>query len=380
MTLDFLLSKDLVDFQIILQQYFSEEIRSSLLRERFIENGAGELIERTTFDEVENKHWLKLAELGALLAAVPEGCSGLGMGALSAEVVISAAASSLVPLPIFETIALGVLPLAALESSEAAQQILRRVAEESLMLSGAFEELMEDSLNAVATQDASGQCSGQWKVCGKYRSVPNASRVAGLLVPARTAGGLGMFFLEPAKLSGNFKRQRSLDLLRPLYELELVDVPLSFLGEMSAVAVSKCKNSIAVCAAAELVGLGSRVLGMTVEYVKTRQQFGKAIGSFQAIQHKLADMCVQQETASALTRFAAWTLDSDPRQEAQACSASKAYVSEVIPKLIESAIQAHGGIGFTYEYDLHLYLRRAKTLASSFGGRDQHYQEVAKLF
>ena len=146
------------------------------------------------------------------------------------------------------------------------------------------------------------------------------------------------------------------------------------LGKVDATILN---HRISVLACAELIGVSRRALELTVDYVSTRKQFGAPIGSFQAIQHKLADVLLSIDSAEALTRFAAWSADHDSRQFVELATAAKGYCSDVLPRAIESTLQAHGGIGFTYEYDLHLYLRRAQMAASLFGTADERYQKLA---
>lgn len=129
--------------------------------------------------------------------------------------------------------------------------------------------------------------------------------------------------------------------------------------------------------AAELSGISSRVVEMTAEYVKTRKQFGKPLAAFQAVQHKLSDMLMWSEQISSLGRFAAWAADNDPSQYVRSASAAFGYAAEYAPRLIETSIQMHGGIGFTWEYPLHLYLRRAKCLSALCSGSDQAYIDLS---
>jgi alkylation response protein AidB-like acyl-CoA dehydrogenase len=118
---------------------------------------------------------------------------------------------------------------------------------------------------------------------------------------------------------------------------------------------------------------------MTADYVKTRKQFDRAIGTFQAVQHKLADCYLQLEQLEALALFAAWAAESDPAQFYSAVAACKGLASAEVPRIIETTVQVHGGIGFTYEYDLHLLLRRARVVSSLFGGEGQWFEELASL-
>ena len=127
-----------------------------------------------------------------------------------------------------------------------------------------------------------------------------------------------------------------------------------------------------------MLGAARRCLDMSVDYAKVREQFGQPIGSFQAIRHRCAEMLLEVENAHAATYYAAWALDTDAEDGALAASVAKAYVSEAARKVCGDAIQVHGGIGFTWEYDLHLYFKRAKTLEATWGDADYHRELVLR--
>ncbi|MBN8550873.1 MAG: acyl-CoA dehydrogenase, partial [Deltaproteobacteria bacterium] len=128
--------------------------------------------------------------------------------------------------------------------------------------------------------------------------------------------------------------------------------------------------------AEELGGMCARVVDLTLEYVKTRKQFGVAIGSFQAVQHKLSDMHLQSEALRSLAAFATWAAQESKEQSELSSRAALAFACEHAPQIIETAIQMHGGIGFTWEYELHLYLRRAKMLELLFGSGEAEHQSL----
>jgi alkylation response protein AidB-like acyl-CoA dehydrogenase len=129
---------------------------------------------------------------------------------------------------------------------------------------------------------------------------------------------------------------------------------------------------------AEMIGGGQKVLETSTEYAKTRHQFGKPIGIYQAVSHKLADMLVQSESARSATYYAAWTVDADAPDRSLASSIAKAYVSDAYRKIAGDGIQVHGGIGFTWEHDLHLYLKRAKASEVTLGDATYHRELVAQ--
>lgn len=151
--------------------------------------------------------------------------------------------------------------------------------------------------------------------------------------------------------------RRLLDTTMKAGLLEISDARAVLLG-----GVASLLPTVKVLKAAELSGAVGRAVEMTVEYVKTRHQFGSPIGGFQAVQHRLADMHVQAEALQALVRFAAWAADRAPQQLLLAAGAASRYGCDVSGEIVEGAIQLHGGIGFTWEYDLHFFLRRVKAI------------------
>jgi alkylation response protein AidB-like acyl-CoA dehydrogenase len=132
-------------------------------------------------------------------------------------------------------------------------------------------------------------------------------------------------------------------------------------------------------AAAEALGVAQRALDLGVEHAKTRTQFGKPIGAFQAIKHKCVDMMVAVENARSLAYYAAWTVDTRSPESAAAVAMAKAYASDMAKNVSSDAIQVHGGIGFTWEHDMHLYHRRAIAGESNFGNAPVHRETVARL-
>ena len=134
----------------------------------------------------------------------------------------------------------------------------------------------------------------------------------------------------------------------------------------------------AVGAAAEMLGAARRCLEMAVDYAKVREQFGQPIGSFQAIRHRCAEMLLDVENSHAAVYYAAWSLEHGADDGALSASMAKAYVSEAARKVCGDAIQVHGGIGFTWEYDLHLYFKRAKALEPMYGDADYHRELIVR--
>jgi len=134
----------------------------------------------------------------------------------------------------------------------------------------------------------------------------------------------------------------------------------------------------AVGAAAEMLGAARRCLDMAVGYAKVREQFGQPIGSFQAIRHKCSEMLLEVENSHSAVYYAAWALDAKAEDHEVAASVAKAYVADASRKVCGEAIQVHGGIGFTWEYDLHIYFKRAKALESMYGDVDYHREQIVR--
>lgn len=160
------------------------------------------------------------------------------------------------------------------------------------------------------------------------------------------------------------ERTSSLDLTASIHSVELKNVEYRSLSLESSIELLEI---LYCCKAAEIAGACQRVMEMTLEYVKTRKQFNRPIGSFQAIQQALATAHVDVESLVSLSGFASWAADNSPEQKSLTSQAAIIAACSIGPRVCEVAIQSHGGIGFTWEYDLHLYLRRIQMIASAFG-------------
>jgi alkylation response protein AidB-like acyl-CoA dehydrogenase len=200
-------------------------------------------------------------------------------------------------------------------------------------------------------------------------AVPNADVVDTLVV---TASG-GRHFAVRAS-DAVIEPARALDTTRPLFTVRFDGTPAQ---ELSGEHFGPAWHAIAVMAAAESVGVAARVTKTTVEYAKERKQFGRAIGSYQAVSHACAQMFLETEGARSVTLWAAWALDRDPDTAYLAANCAKAYASDAAVNVARSALQVHGGIGFTWEHDLHLFLKRAEANAHAFGDASWHREQVA---
>ena len=167
----------------------------------------------------------------------------------------------------------------------------------------------------------------------------------------------------------------ALDLTTSLSEITLKDANVILFTEEES---QRIQDAYEILKACEVYGVTARVVEMSAEYLKTREQFGVPIGAFQAVQQRIADAYAASESLGALCRFAAWSVNSSPEQRPLTARAAISHASEVGPSVCEAAIQVHGGIGFTWEYDLHLYLRRAKAIQAGFPLSGERVEELLK--
>jgi alkylation response protein AidB-like acyl-CoA dehydrogenase len=202
-----------------------------------------------------------------------------------------------------------------------------------------------------------------------------------LLVLAQTDSGPGLFVADgdaPGLLRSALP---AIDQTRRLARLEFSGVPATSIGGdgKAGVPMWRAMQRIVIALAAEQVGCAQRCLDMAVAYAKVREQFGRPIGSFQAIKHKCADMLMEVEAARSAAYYAAWAVDADSDEVPMMASLAKAYCSETATRAAGQNIQIHGGIGFTWEHDAHLYLKRAKSSELMFGTPTQHRELLAEL-
>ncbi|WP_330255008.1 acyl-CoA/acyl-ACP dehydrogenase [Nocardia sp. NBC_00565] len=226
--------------------------------------------------------------------------------------------------------------------------------------------------------------SGGFRLNGVKTAVQDAGHARLILVTALLDGELAQFLVDAGAPGLTVRRQRTIDVTRRLDEVVLVDVvvPASALLNAPGPADSAVAYQLrcgAVLISAESLGVGERVLDMTVDYAKVRTQFGRPIGSFQAVKHKCATMRMGLQASSAATYYAAMAVTSDTRDAEEAVAVAKAYTSQTIADLTSEALQVHGGIGFTWEHDLHLYHRRAKANQVLFGDPFLYHERLAAM-
>ena len=367
-----------------------QELLRSTAR-KFFENECPSETVRRLMDTPEGMSpelWGKVAEQGWLGLVLPEAYDGMGLGFVDLTVLMEEMGRAVVPGPYFSTVLLG--GLAVLEAGSEAQkkEWLPKIAAGQKRVTLAW---MEPSamLGAAGVTLAAKAAGGGHTLSGTKLFVPDAHTADAVVVAARTNTATGedgvSLFLVPRQAKGvEVKLLPTMDQTRKLCEVTLTGVsvgPEALLGVpgLGWTPLARVLDRACVALCAEMCGGAQKVLDMTVEYAKIRQAFGKPIGSYQGVKHKAADMLVEVENSKSITYYAAWAMDEGSAEGPLAVSMAKAYVSDAYRRVSAAGIQLHGGIGFTWEHDLHLYFKRAKGSEFTFGDATYHRERVAQL-
>jgi alkylation response protein AidB-like acyl-CoA dehydrogenase len=332
--------------------------------------------------------WKKIAQLGWLGIIVPEDFGGAGGSFLDLVVILEEAGKSLLPGPFFATALLGTTAILEGGSADQKSALLPKIVEGNHIVTLALAEKSGRYDTAGVTLSASAK-GNDFVLSGEKFFVPDAHVADQIIVAARTAqssspeDGITLFLVD-AKAPGVTTTQlKTVDMTRRQCHIAFQDVAVArtqVLGEGGKgwTILHRVLDQAIAGLCAEMVGTGQRALDMAVAYAKERVQFGKPIGSFQAVKHKCVDMMVQVENARSLTYYAAWTVDENVDEAKQAVPMAKAYCSDMTKTVTSEAIQVHGGIGFTWEHDMHLFYRRGLASEAAFGSAPVHREVVAQ--
>ena len=342
-----------------------------------------------TAEAVTPDFWARLAEQGWLGINFPEEDGGSGLGLVDLVVLMEEMGRAVMPGPYLATALLGGAAIREAGTPAQRRQYLPALAEGKLKATLAATEANARWDAAGVTMNAQ-PLRGGYNLSGTKLFVPDAHLADIIVVAARTRDGSTMedgvsLFLVPKDATGlGIAPMASIDETRKLCEMRFANVAVpqtALLGGLHEgwPALARVYDGAAVALAAEMCGGAQRVLDLTVDYAKLRETFGKPIGSYQGVKHKCADMLVEVENAKSLTYYAAWAIDEKQPDAPLAVSMAKAYASDASRKVSNAGIQLHGGIGMTWEHDLHLYMKRAKASEVAFGDAAWHRERVATL-
>ncbi|WP_405512926.1 acyl-CoA dehydrogenase family protein [Streptomyces canus] len=324
--------------------------------------------------------WRRMGtELGLQGLAIPEEYGGAGCGPVEVGVVMEEMGRALLCAPFLSSAVLATTTLLRCADEDARKRLLPGLASGELVGTLA---LTEDSArwDAAGVRLTARESNGSWLLTGHKMFVLDGATADVVLTVARTGDGIGVFWVDGEATGLTREPLPTMDPTRRQARLDYRDVPATRLrthGDGWDL-VSEVLDRAAVALAAEQVGVASRALDMAVEYAKVRHQFGRPIGSFQAVKHLLADVLLEVESARAAAHYALLASENEDPELPAVASLAKAFCSDAGVQATEENIQVHGGIGFTWEHPAHLYLKRAKTSQLLFGDPAYHRELLAR--
>lgn len=321
--------------------------------------------------------WQELADMGLLGLAVPESLGGTDAGRVELGIVMEEMGRALLCAPFLST---AVLAPALLTAIGGEAEVLARIAAGSAIVTLAYAEgssaLVPERPETVGRRVHSG-----WELTGVKNFVLDGAAADLFYVLAATEDGPSVFAVERDAAGLEATPLSTVDLTRKQCALRLAGTPARMVGEpgCGSAAFAAALESGGVALISEQAGGAQRAMRMAAEYARTRFQFARAIGSFQAVKHMCADMLTEAESAVSAARHVAALFDAGAPTRFADLALAQAYCSEAFVTVAATNIQVHGGIGFTWEHPAHLYLRRARTDAQLLGSPAQHRERYLRL-
>jgi len=356
-------------FKSSAREFFAQECPPQLVREMIEKN-----------EPYSERLWEKLVEQGWTGLIFSEDDGGLGLGMVEMAVAFEEMGRALVPGAFLSTTALAGSLVQAAAASEQRQRLLQSISEGSAKATVALlEQTARWDLDAVSMRAA--ETADGFKLNGKKLFVSDGEVADFILVAARIGSELAVVVVDKNSHGLSVKAMPAIDVTRRLCEVSFNDTQAHLLvrGDAARQALEHAIDVATLALAAEMVGGMHLVLDASVEYAKTRKQFGKPIGQFQAVQHHCANMLLMTESARSAVYYAAWVMGNVPEQAPLAVSMAKAYASDAYREVGNLGIQVHGGIGFTWDENIHFYYKRAKASELMFGDASYHRERIARL-
>ncbi|HEX3922947.1 MAG TPA: acyl-CoA dehydrogenase family protein [Streptosporangiaceae bacterium] len=342
--------------------------------------------------------WVRLCEIGVAGLAVPERYGGAGAGPVETHVVAEELGRRLTPSPLLGSAVLAAQALLACGDDATRERLLPAIADGTSLAALAWtgEAGHWDPAQAACAASGTPGSADGWVLDGEARYVLDGDTADVLLVTARAPDGIGLFEVDPAGSGVTRSAVATMDTTRRLATVALAGAPGRRVDDPAArpapAALARARDLACIALSAEQVGAAAQALRMTADYVQVRVQFDRAIGGFQALQHRLADLHVLVSSARSLS-YAAAQAAADQAAADQAgadqagadqadelglrAAAAKVYCSETLQQVAAETIQLHGAIGITWEHDAHRYLKRAHAAAQLFGQPAEHVARIA---
>jgi alkylation response protein AidB-like acyl-CoA dehydrogenase len=361
------------------QKLLQESARTFFARECPAERVRALLETDTAFD---SQLWQRIADQGWTGLLVPEEYGGLGLGLVELAAVAEEMGRACLPGPFISTLWAAALVARAGSEGQRAQY-LEAISSGRMKATVALLEATAD-WDPAAAQLPAEKDTKSYRLRGRKEFVTDAAVADLMICVARSGDELVLLPVERGAKGMKVIATPAIDATRKLYAVEFdgVEVPaadaLAF-ASCAPEAIEQAMGVATVALCAEMLGGMQWVLDTTVEYAKTRQQFGRPIGAYQAVQHQCADMLLLTESARSAVYYAAWAVSEQDPSARQAVSIVKAYCSDAAREVGNRGIQVHGGIGFTWEHHLHLYYKRAKASEIMFGDANFHRERLARL-
>lgn len=374
--MDFGLSEEQEMLQQSAREFLTQECPPTFVRELFKDR-----------DGFSRELHRKMAEQGWTGLLIPEAYGGLGLGMLDMALLLEEMGRAVVPGPFMFSSVLATLALMQGGSTAQKKTWLPRLASGEAVGTLAFLEA-DDRLDAAGITLKAKKSRDGYTLSGTKMFVPFAAVADVLLVAARTRGrgedGVTLIVLERETPGLTIKPLEIFDLTRRVYEVECKDVTVPQTAVVGSEGqgwkiLARLIDAACIALAADSLGGAQRALEMAVEYTKMRTQFNRPIASFQALKHLAAEMASEIEPARALVWYAAHAFDTHPREASRAAALAKARLSDVYSRTTNRAVQMHGGIGFTWEHDIHFWFKRAKWNEFAFGDATFHRERLAQI-
>jgi alkylation response protein AidB-like acyl-CoA dehydrogenase len=371
-----------VDFELSADQVALRDAAASLLDDMCTTTRVREVA--ASGRHLDDDLWAAMADQGWLAVERSESDGGLGLGMVEVAVLCEQLGRHLAPVPFTGTVVAHHTLVTAITSgaldAEAGSSATGLGAPD---VGGWAQRLSSgDATGAVAWSRRSDAVraqrdrDGTWRLTGRSDPVVNGPHADVVIVFAETEGAPAIFALGLDD-SARPRSEPAMDRTRSLGWLELDDRPALWLGDDRAADAVLDRAVAALCT--EMLGAADVVLAMTVQYAKDRVQFGRPIGGFQAVKHRCADMLVDVEGMRSAAYYAAWAVGAGDPEASAAASAAKVWCSDAARRVMASGLQVHGGIGFTWEHDLHLFLKRSQLDQVTFGDASHHRERIALI-